>query len=461
MPSRGFRVDCPRVALGPLPGAGSTHGFMLSDGNTFSMDIPDLVQQALGGEEIQAGISLDDEDAVCLTPTRTLVYKSDGLLSDEQLTEFSHDVERIAVSEGHRKTKFILEYFDGTRSFTVPPSRDEKVLQLLLEGVLRVESVIEDRESVVDVYRFSELTLIVTEGRLIKLIGAQVWNDDYEVYPFERVTGLAFERASVATSVVVEVEGRPQRVKVPNDTAPIVRQTIEKALFAYYDVASLEELNRVVDDGSGAETVPDDRDEIAFGSDFDPLVTDDAEPADPDGTLEDISTGPGNGARQDDTAGASASASADASTGAGAGASPGEGSADPNRPADGRDQSAGADATPSTPAGAERQEQRGTESARASGASGGAARDGDDGAGTSPAHGSESRAEPQSRTEPGTRADRQTTDASGGVEPATSEDLSAVADRVEELTEAVERQNELLTRQHRALRQLVDELQSE
>jgi len=418
---------------------------MLSDGNTFSMDISELVRQALGDEEIQAGVSLDDEDAVYLTPTRTLVYKSDGLLSDEQLTEFSHDVERIAVSEGHRKTKFTLEYFDGTRSFTVPPGRDEKVLQLLLEGVLRVESVIEARESVVDVYRFSELTLIVTEGRLVKLIGAQVWNDEYEVYPFEQVTGLAFERASVATSVVVEVDGRPERVKVPNDTAPIVRQTIEKALFDCYDVASLEELNRVVDDGSGAETAADAGDDIDFGSDFDSLVTDETEPGEPDGTLEDIATGPGSAGGGDGSGG----------TDAGAGASAGGGSTDSNRPAAGRDQSAGADATPSTPAGAERQEPGGAEPSRASGASGEAARGGDDGAGTSRARASERRAGSETRT------DRQTTDASGGVEPATSEDLAAVADRVAELTEAVDRQNELLTRQHRALQQLVDELQSE
>jgi hypothetical protein len=269
---------------------------MLTGGNTTSMDIPDLVRQALGDEEIQAGVSLGDEDAVCLTPTRTLVYNGEGLLSDEQVEEFPHDAERIAVSEGRRKTKFLLEYIEGTRSFTVPSNRDEKVLELLLEGVLRVAEVIDQRESLVGVYRFSELTLIVSEGRLIKLIGEQVWNDDYEVYPYDEVTRLDFERASVATSIVVSVGGRPQRIKVPNDNAPIVRQTIEKALFNYYDVASLEELNDIVDDAEGgSDGVPDadgaDSD-IDFGSDIDPLVTDE-EPLDEhtEDALEDISTG--------------------------------------------------------------------------------------------------------------------------------------------------------------------------
>ncbi|MFC7194177.1 hypothetical protein ACFQL4_05075 [Halosimplex aquaticum] len=249
-------------------------------------------QGALGDEEIQAGVSLGDEDAVCLTPTRTLVYRGEGLLSDEQVEEYSHDIEQLAVSEGRRKTKFTMQYIDGTESFTVPANRGDKVLALFLEGVLRLDGVIEARESVAGVYRFSELTLIITEGRLIKHIGNQVWTEDFEVYPYEDVTGLEFERASVATSIALSVDGRPQRVKVPNDKAPVVRQTLEEALFGYYDVGSIDELNRVVgaDDATDAgdvETADADDGGFAFGDDFDPLVSDEddnlTDPVDPAG----------------------------------------------------------------------------------------------------------------------------------------------------------------------------------
>ncbi|WP_436930311.1 DUF7115 domain-containing protein [Halosimplex halobium] len=244
------------------------------------MDIPDLVKGALDGEEIQAGVSLGDEDAVCLTPTRTLVYRGEGLLSDETVEEYSHDIEQLAVSEGRRKTKFTMQYIDGTESFTVPANRGEKVLELFLEGVLKLDGVIGDRESLAGVYRFSELTLIIAEGRLIKHIGSQVWSEDYEVYAYDDVTGLEFERASVATSIALSVDGRPQRIKVPNDKAPVVRQTLEEALFDYYDVANVEELNRVVGpetDAGGVEPAADDDDDFSFGDDFDPLVSDEAD----------------------------------------------------------------------------------------------------------------------------------------------------------------------------------------
>ncbi|PSP31433.1 hypothetical protein BRC64_10180 [Halobacteriales archaeon QH_10_67_22] len=380
------------------------------------MDIPDLVQRTLGDEEVTAGVSLGDEDAVCLTPTRSLVYKGDGLLSDEQVEEFPHDVERIAVSEGRRKTKFVFEYIGGTRSFTVPSDRDEDVLEAVMEGVLRVASVIDDGEELVSVYRFSELTLIVAESRLVKLIGEQVWNDDHEVYAYDDVTGLEFERASVATSVVVSIEGRPQRVKVPNDRAPVVRQTIEQALCAYYDVATVEELNQLV--GRDEPDADDEDGALDFGSGIDPLVTDDDSEVDEytEGTLREITAG------SDDDATTSEDDAGTADAGAGAA-------------------NAGTDAAETESD--EGDEDSGPVAPETAGA--GVDDTGSDGREDAPAGAS------ASETAVGVE----------GVEPASREDLATVADRLEELTEAVDRQNELLKRQHRAIKQLADEIQAE
>ena len=106
------------------------------------MELPDLVRQALGDEAVTAGVNLGDEDAVCFTPTRTLVYRGEGLLSDEGVSEYTHDFERLSVSEGRRKTKFTMTYVDDKQSFGVPGKRTSAVLERLLEGNLRVKDVI-------------------------------------------------------------------------------------------------------------------------------------------------------------------------------------------------------------------------------------------------------------------------------------------------------------------------------
>jgi hypothetical protein len=240
------------------------------------MEIPDLVGERLGDEEIRAGVSLGDEDAVFTTGSRTLLYRSEGILSDESITELPHDVERLDLSEGRRKTKFELTYVDGTESFTVPNNRSEKVLKRLLVGVLRVGGVVGPDESVRGVYRFSELTVIISDGRLVKHVGSVLWDPDYEAYPFSDVTGLAFEEGSVATQIVLDVEGRPQRIKAPNDDAPMLRQTLQQALFAYHDVDSLAALNDAVASEPEGRSAAHDRsgrsDALTLDDGIDPLV---------------------------------------------------------------------------------------------------------------------------------------------------------------------------------------------
>lgn len=253
------------------------------------MEIPNLVRQSLGGEEIEAGVKLGDEDLICLTPTRTLLYRAEGLLSDEKVEEFPHEVERLDVKEGRRKTKFVVEYVDGTRSFSVPSNRDTQALELFMTGVLRGADVAEPDESVVGAFRFSELALVVTDARVVKHIGSSVWSADFEVYDFDDLTGLRFERASVATEVILEVAGRPQRIKTPNERARKVQQVIENAVFEYYGVDSLDALNaRIADDeddaADTASSAGSASDDLGLGDGIDPLVSDDEDEADDSGT---------------------------------------------------------------------------------------------------------------------------------------------------------------------------------
>jgi|GEM_PF-228776 len=503
------------------------------------MDIPDLVEGALEGEEIQAGVSLGDEDAVCLTPTRTLVYRGEGLLSDEAVEQYSHDIEQLAVSEGRRKTKFTMQYIDGTQSFTVPANRGEKVLELFLEGVLKLDGVIEPRESLAGVYRFSELTLIIAEGRLIKHIGSQVWSEDYEVYAYDDVTGLEFERASVATSIALSVAGRPQRIKVPNDKAPVVRQTLEQALFAYYDVGNVDELNRVVGpetDAGGVDAAGDDGgDDFAFGDDFDPLVSDEADLTEsvdaderlaegdpqaderqtreqrrqPGGQQTDAAGGQPTGANaggtadpstrrsEPDTGAAAESAQSNddqatnASGGGASGPEPSDGPEPSTEPANAEPAPASepVDTThPDASTADDRKTETATEATGRADAPRADAQQADSrqadaqqgqsqqapsqqadarqastqrvDASAGPAAGSDTVEGADDAAKSGTAADTGAVDEPEPA-PVTREEFEAMAERLDDLTDAVDRQNELLKRQHRALKQLVQQRDSE
>ncbi|MUW14072.1 hypothetical protein GJ633_04900 [Halorubrum sp. CBA1125] len=234
------------------------------------MSLPELLSATVGDEEVVAEVSLGGSDRLAVTPTRTLIYRGDGLLSDESVEEYGHDAERIELSTGRRKAKITLGYgLDGDETITVPAKRADDVLHPILAGVLSATGVTDPGESVVRTFRFSELTLVVTSGRLVKHVGPPVWNEEFEEFPYADLTDLSFEEGTVATAVVLAHDGRSERFKAPNESARAVRETLVDAVCSYYDVDSLEAFRQTV--GDDEADAADDDSTTDFGEGPDPL----------------------------------------------------------------------------------------------------------------------------------------------------------------------------------------------
>jgi len=234
------------------------------------MDAPALVQSSLGDEDVAAHVSLKGEDALFVTPTRTLLYTADGLLSDESVDEFAHDAEGIGVSEGRRKAKVTLDYgLDGEDSFSVPSASLDDVLHPILAGVLNAADVTDTGETVKRTYRFSELTLVVTSDRVVKHIGSAVWGPDHEEIAYATVTGIDTEEGNVSSQLVLETTERTERIKAPNEQFRAVREAVEDAVLAHHGVGSAAELN-AANAGESTETATE---EVSFGGGVDPIDT--------------------------------------------------------------------------------------------------------------------------------------------------------------------------------------------
>lgn len=211
------------------------------------MDVPTAVEEALGDEPVIDTVPLKGDDALFLTGSQTVYYGAEGFLSDESAESFPHDAERIRVTESRRKAKIILEYgTDGERTLTVSSGDLEDALYPILTGVLRANGIIDPEETVEGSYRFGELTLVVTDRRLIKHVGTAVWDDDDVAVPYEGVEGLATEEGNVASQLVLKTTGRTERIKTPNERFRAVDETVRDALYAYYDVENQTAFERAV-----------------------------------------------------------------------------------------------------------------------------------------------------------------------------------------------------------------------
>lgn len=203
------------------------------------MDIPTAVEGVLGEETVVERVGLDGEDALFVTPSRTIHYSAESFLSDESVESYPHDAERIGLREKRRKAAIELDYgTDGERSLTVPSDHLDGALEPIIAGVFAARDVIEPEESVIATYRFGELTLVVTERRIVKHVGAAVWDEEYVDVAFEDLQGLSTEQGNVASQLVLSTPSRTERIKTPNEGFRAVDETVREALYDYYDVDS-------------------------------------------------------------------------------------------------------------------------------------------------------------------------------------------------------------------------------
>jgi len=252
-----------------------TRGFISHGRYSLTMSLPELLESALDGEPSVAEVQLGGEDVLVVTPSRTVVYRADGLLSDESIESYPHEAEEVDLSVGRRKAKLTLEYgLDGSETLAFPAKRVEKVLHPILAGVISAAGITEAGETVHKTFRFSDLTLIVTSKRVIKHIGSAVWDTDFEAFEYSGLTDVDFEEGSVATSIVLTHNGRQNRFKTPNSDARAVREAIVEAVCEFHGVTSIEELREAMasqEDGDGEGVDRESTDRLDFGNGPDPL----------------------------------------------------------------------------------------------------------------------------------------------------------------------------------------------
>jgi len=251
------------------------------------MDVPTVVADALGDETVAAHVPLKGEDALYVTPSRSLVYRSEGILSDESVSAYPHDAERVAVDAGRRNATISLDY--GTRgedSFSVPGARLDEALHPVLAGVLNAAGVTQPGETVKRTYRFNELTIVVTSDRVVKHIGSAVWDHEYEEVPFEAVTDLVVEEGNVSSQLVLTTHDHTERIKAPSEGFREVEESVREALFAYYDVDSIEAFRELMaaEEPEG-DTVETHSGDVSFEESVDPIDTS-GQPGSPGSSVE-------------------------------------------------------------------------------------------------------------------------------------------------------------------------------
>lgn len=191
-------------------------------------------------DELINQVELDDHRTLFVAPSRAIAYRERSLLTEESVESYPTDLERLTLEEGKRQVTVTFEYLDeADRTLDLPKSSIAAALKALLASIIQATDVLEDDETIEELYRFNELTVVLTDRRLIKHIGHALWGDSHEGIDYEIIRDLQTEEGQVSTGVIIETTEATERFKLPKDSADRFVDQIEDAVCAYHDVTAL------------------------------------------------------------------------------------------------------------------------------------------------------------------------------------------------------------------------------
>ena len=232
------------------------------------MQPPQRVAAALGDEEVTTQIDLGGDDSITLTPTRLLLYRAEGLLSGESVTEYPLAAREVSMQRGRRKATVHFDLAEaGTAEIALPADAADAAITPILEAVLRHQGIFTADEQLRSLYRLSELTVIIGDERLLRNVGANLWDVEYDAFAYAEITDIDYEKGNVATTIVLTVEGRTERIKVPNEEILSVRKDVETAVCGFWDVETVPELRAL----HGVDDQRSSRAKVSFGDGPAPL----------------------------------------------------------------------------------------------------------------------------------------------------------------------------------------------
>lgn len=208
------------------------------------MSLPGGVSVLVDEDDIVDRVALDDHRTLFVTPSKVITFRERSLLTEESVEVYPTEVEQLLLDEGKRQATVTFEYADGSsRELQLPTDTMAAGLKALLASVIRAMDIVQGDEVIIDLHRFKELTLVVTDSRLLKHVGWALWATAYDAIDYATITSIETEEGQVSTGVNIGTTDGNEWLKVPQSVADRFVSRFERAVCEFHGVTDLGVLN--------------------------------------------------------------------------------------------------------------------------------------------------------------------------------------------------------------------------
>ena len=226
------------------------------------MDIPSLLSDSIGEDEkIVSRVLVASGTHMITTTKRVFIHREEGIINSEIFEEYSLNADQISIFSDKRKARIVLNYgLEGTREFSLNAKYYDRIVDPLVRGVLKATEVVEPGELIRHVYRYGQLTIVLTDRQFLKHIGVALWSRDYESFNYEDMGRIDIEKGGVSAEILIEYKGRMQRIKTDKERARLICVQARNGLALYKGCKDYQEYEKrgpsVLGDGTIDKIVP-------------------------------------------------------------------------------------------------------------------------------------------------------------------------------------------------------------
>lgn len=201
------------------------------------MSLPAGVSGLVDEDELIDDVALDGHRSLYVTPAKAVTFRERSLFTEESVDVYPTDIDRLLLEEGKRQSTVTFEYPDGqSSSLELPTEAMAPALKALLASATRATGAIPTDETILDLYRFNELTVILTDRRLLKHVGWAMWAASHDQIDYTDVRNIRVEQGQVSTGVNIDTDDGSDRLKIPHDTADDFVARLKSAVCDFHGI---------------------------------------------------------------------------------------------------------------------------------------------------------------------------------------------------------------------------------
>jgi hypothetical protein len=114
----------------------------------------------------------------------------------------------------------------------------------LIRGAIHAKNTLQQGESIKKICRKGELTIVLTNMKILKHIGTSLWDIDFESFDLETISKIYVDAGGISSELIIESNNRLHRIKTTANIAQSLCDSSINELISFHNFPTYSEFQK-------------------------------------------------------------------------------------------------------------------------------------------------------------------------------------------------------------------------